>query len=116
MNPLDDAHRSIILSLIVITVIAACALLEGVLSSAGAQEMLCKERSVVLAQLSAGYQEVPQAVGLAANGELIELIAHPDGKTWTLLMSRTDGLSCIIATGESWQPVEQVTTNTDPSS
>lgn len=83
--------------------------------SADAQ-MLCKERSEVLAQLSTGYKEAPTAMGLASNGALIEVLtSSDDGKTFTIIITRTNGVSCVMATGEDWMNVT-VAMSTDPAS
>ena len=85
-------------------------------TSAEAQ-MLCKERSEVLAKLSTGYKEAPVAMGLASNGALIEVLSSAEnGKTWTIIITQPNGVSCVMATGESWQPLEQVALNSDPAS
>lgn len=97
------------------TLIAAAACLAAMASSAEAQ-MLCKQRTDILQQLATGYQEVPAALGLAANGSLVELIRHPEGKTWTIIITQPNGVSCVMATGESWQRIEQPAMNTDPQS
>lgn len=86
------------------------------MTSGAEAQMLCKERSEVLAQLSTGYKEAPTAMGLASNGALIEVLtSSEDGRTWTIIITRPDGVSCVMATGESWQNI-QVAMNTDPAS
>ena len=77
-------------------------------STAAQAQMLCKERSEVLAQLSTGYQEAPTAMGLASNGALIEVLSSSDdGRTWTIIITRPNGVSCVLATGESWQIIDR---------
>jgi hypothetical protein len=36
-----------------------------------------------------------------ANG-LIEVWTTSTGNTWTILMTRADGISCVMATGTNW--------------
>lgn len=85
--------------------------------NAEAQGMLCKERSEILDQLSTEYGESPAAIGLASNGSLIEVLTSvDDGKTWTIIITTTSGVSCVMATGESWQNLEQPVINKDPKS
>lgn len=87
------------------------------MTSGAEAQMLCKERSEVLAQLSTGYKEAPTAMGLASNGALIEVLtSSEDGRTWTIIITQPNGVSCVMATGESWQVLEQVAMNTDPAS
>lgn len=58
----------------------------------------------MLAHLLQEYQERPISFGIAPNGRsVIELLSSPNGETWTLLLTRPDGTSCLIGSGESWQ-------------
>ncbi len=97
--------------------LATASVLLLVIAMPAAAQMLCKERSEVLAQLSTGYKETPTAMGLASNGALIEVLTSSDnGSTWTMLITQPNGISCVMATGESWQVLEQVVMNTGPAS
>ena len=81
-----------------------------------AQMMLCKKRPQLLTQLFASHQEAPVAVGLAANGSLFEVLTSADdGHTWTLIITQPNGISCVLATGESWQVLDAVKKKGAPS-
>lgn len=69
---------------------------------------VCAERQALLASLNREYSENPTALGLANNGSVLELLTTRDGKTWTLLMTKPDGTSCVVAAGEAWETVSQV--------
>ena len=69
--------------------------------SAAAQTM-CGERSTVIASLEKTYSEVPVSMGLASNGAVIEIIASESG-SFTIILTRPNGLSCVMAAGESWE-------------
>lgn len=71
-------------------------------------QSVCAERNVLLSSLQREYSENPTAIGLASNGSVIELLTTPDGQTWTILMTRPDGTSCVIAAGEAWEALPQV--------
>ncbi len=64
----------------------------------------CSPRKDVLTQLSEKYKEAPVAIGLASNGNLVEVLTASDGATWTIIQTSPAGLSCLVAAGESWQP------------
>ena len=96
-----------------LTAAVATLALVTVSSSDVEAQMLCKERSEVLAQLGIGYKEAPTAMGLASNGTIIEVLTSPDGKTWTIIITQPNGVSCVMATGESWETLEKE--NTDPA-
>jgi phage/plasmid primase-like uncharacterized protein len=85
----------------------AATLLSATLAAAPAQ-MVCADRAALLESLARQYRESPTAVGIANNGSLIELLRTTDGKTWTLLMTRPDGTSCVVAAGEAWEDTPQV--------
>jgi len=80
-------------------------------------QMLCKKRTEVLTQLSSTYKEAPVAMGLASNGAVLEVLSsEQDGRTWTILLTRPNGISCVMATGEGWQDVERAVLSSDPVS
>jgi hypothetical protein len=68
---------------------------------AQAQFAMCGERAAIVDQLKTKYQESRQAVGLISNNGAAELYVSEKG-TWTMLMTLTNGKSCIIAAGHSW--------------
>jgi len=68
-------------------------------------EMVCAEREALLTSLSREYAEAPKELGLANNGTVFELLTTRDGRTWTMLMSKPDGTSCVVAAGEAWESV-----------
>jgi len=70
-------------------------------------EAACDLREAILKKMLLGYKELPSARGIAANGSVIELLVSPDGETWTMMQSLPNGVSCMIATGESWEAVER---------
>ena len=80
-------------------------------AQAGAQAApQCGQRGEVLTSLEKRYTEQPVAVGLDNNGALVEVIAAPEGQTWTILISMPNGVSCVVAAGEHWalRPVAAV--------
>ncbi len=72
----------------------------------------CRARDGLLTQLEQKYGEVPVASGVA-NGALIELLTAKDGMTWTIILTSPKGISCLIASGDGWQPLAPAPT--DPS-
>ncbi|HYF35729.1 MAG TPA: hypothetical protein VD994_10595 [Prosthecobacter sp.] len=73
---------------------------------AEAQSPQCGPRAQIVAHLSQEFKEAQVARGLIDNGGLAEVWATQDGATFTLLVTLPNGLSCFIATGSGWQPVE----------
>ncbi len=65
---------------------------------------ICTARDGLLTQLESKYGEIPVAIGIA-DGALIELLTAKDGITWTIILTSPKGLSCLVASGEGWQPL-----------
>jgi hypothetical protein len=68
-----------------------------------AAETVCAVRQQILDSLRGEYFEAPRALGMANDGNVVELLSTGDGGTWTLLVTMPDGISCVIAAGESWE-------------
>ncbi|HLB81266.1 MAG TPA: hypothetical protein VJJ77_12260 [Dongiaceae bacterium] len=71
-----------------------------------APPMSCSPRTDVLSQLAQKFKEAPVAVGLANNGGLLEVLTNGTGSTWTIIITMPNGVSCLVAAGEDWQPTE----------
>ena len=74
---------------------------------AQAQQLPCGERDKILTKLGTDYAERQVSVGLASNGSVLEVMASPGG-TWTMILTKPEGGSCIVATGRSWEDVQPV--------
>ncbi len=75
---------------------------------ASAQPNACGHRSQFVEMLGKKYSEAPVSMGLATNGNVVEVFSAVDGSSWTLLMTMPDGRSCLVASGESWMSVTQI--------
>lgn len=69
----------------------------------------CARRADIIDHLARQYAETPIAVATVDGRRIVEVLAPPDRSTWTMIVTRTDGISCILATGEDWQSVPQPT-------
>lgn len=65
-------------------------------------------REEVVAQLDGVYKEAPVAGGIAANGNVLEVFASPDGASWSIIVTRPDGMSSVVAEGEGWTFVDAI--------
>jgi hypothetical protein len=69
----------------------------------GAQAAIqCGPRDKIAAVLGQRFQENRQALGLSGQSAVIELFVSMAG-SWTMTSTNTNGLTCIVATGEAWQ-------------
>ena len=58
--------------------------------------------------VSERYKEAPVALGLASNGDLLEVFSSDNGSTWTIIVTSPNGTSCLVAAGQDWQPAKPV--------
>jgi len=83
--------------------VAVAALVALFWSTTARAQAVCTERSKIVASLGKTYQEAPVSVGLTTGGgAVIEVFAAEDGSTFTLIITRPNGISCIMAAGEAW--------------
>jgi hypothetical protein len=59
-------------------------------------------RADLVEQLDAQYAEAQAAVGVTDEGGVVEVFTTDDGSTWTLVLTKPDGTSRIVAVGETW--------------
>ncbi len=63
---------------------------------------VCMPHDDFRVELQRNFSEAPVAIAIANNGALIELYAKRDKSSWTLVMTRPGGLSCVLVAGEEW--------------
>jgi hypothetical protein len=63
----------------------------------------CAPHEKIVERLGAKFTEAPTSLGLASNGNVVELFSAEDGETWTIVMTAPQGTSCIMASGRYWQ-------------
>jgi hypothetical protein len=89
-------------------VLTTALVLIGILApAAGAQNRVpCGPHAELAVALERRYDEKPQFVGLTGQGHLIEVFASVRSGSWTIMLTSPQGVSCLIADGESWQPAK----------
>lgn len=65
-------------------------------------EPACALREDIIRSFEVEFGEKPQAAGIGPFGLIIEVLAAPTG-TFTILATRPDGISCIVAAGAEWR-------------
>ncbi|MGQ0675452.1 MAG: hypothetical protein ACT4N4_05115 [Rhodospirillales bacterium] len=71
----------------------------------GWAQAYCAPRQAMVRFLDRTFGEIPVMHGISDIGALMEILASPDG-SWTILMTRPGGLSCVVATGQNWQSLQ----------
>ncbi|PWE28856.1 hypothetical protein DDZ14_18260 [Maritimibacter sp. 55A14] len=77
-------------------------------------QMSCGYRERIVERLSGHFAEELTAAGLQSETQYIEIWSAPESGTFTVLMTRPDGISCVIAAGTNWhqKPATPVPTDT----
>lgn len=75
----------------------------------------CGPREAIVANLEKKHAERRQARGLAGTSALLEIWASPDRGSWTVLITRPDGVACVLAVGDHWLDERALVTVGDPA-
>ena len=71
---------------------------------ATAQQLPCGKRDEMVKSLFSQYREQPRGMGLANQTAIIEIFTSKSG-SWTILLTKPDGASCIVSAGEAWEDI-----------
>ncbi len=74
---------------------------------ANAQTQRCGPRTAIVETLAQKYGESRQSMGLAANNAVVEVFASDDTGTWTITVTGTNGLTCLVASGQSYEQLAE---------
>lgn len=81
--------------------------------SAHAQGSNCADRTSIVAQLEKKYGETAQSVGLGRDNGVLEMFASTETGTWTIILTKPSGMTCLMAAGEAFQDLDGKTKKTD---
>ncbi len=68
--------------------------------------IVCDDRNTIVSSLSDDYKETRNSIGLANSGQVVEVFSSIDG-TWSMIITRPDGISCLIAAGKNWESMSR---------
>ena len=68
----------------------------------------CADRAAVVASLETKYGEAFAGGGMQNPKQIVEVWFSPEKGTWTVLMTRADGRTCIMASGTNWRDPGEV--------
>ena len=87
---------------------AAAAFFIATTTQASAQSQRnCGPRDAVVQQLAEGYGETRQSIGIGSNNAVVEMFASADTGSWTILVTMPTGLTCLVASGQSFEQVAE---------
>jgi len=77
----------------------------GQIAAEGRQN--CAPRALVLERLADKYGETRQSVGLGTNNAVVEVFASTDSGSWTITVTMPNGLTCLVASGQSFEALAE---------
>lgn len=82
-------------------------------TTASAQSRNCADHALIVERLASGYGESRQSIGIGADNTVVEVFASLETGTWTIVVTRAGGPSCLVASGEAFQMLAEGLPNTD---
>lgn len=67
-----------------------------------AQSIPCGNRELITDRLGDSFHEAQLGIGLQSDNRLIEIWSSTESGSWTILLTRPDGASCVLASGQNW--------------
>ncbi|MEO9781194.1 MAG: hypothetical protein ABJH07_09130 [Sedimentitalea sp.] len=70
---------------------------------AAQQTRNCAPRDAVIERLTNSYGETRQSIGLGSQGAVVETFASDDTGSWTITVTMPNGMTCLVASGQSFE-------------
>jgi len=80
---------------------------------ANSQTRNCAPHAAVVERLANGYGESRQSIGLGSDNSVVEVYASDETGSWTIVVTRPGGPSCLVAAGQSFQSVDDPLPSSD---
>ncbi len=71
------------------------------------QSNACAPREQVVEKLARTYGETRQSIGLGSNNAVMELFASDSTGTWTITVTTTAGMTCLVASGQAFEAMAE---------
>ena len=86
---------------------ASVALMLAAAPAAAQMSRNCADRERVVTRLAETFGETRQSIGLGANNQVMEVYASLETGTWTITVTMPNGMTCLIAAGQSYEPLAE---------
>lgn len=63
----------------------------------------CAAHDAVVTRLATAYGETRHSIGLAADNSVVEVFASYETGTWTTTVTKADGTTCLVASGQTFE-------------
>ncbi|MGI9393850.1 MAG: hypothetical protein ACR2OY_04330 [Boseongicola sp.] len=67
----------------------------------------CAPRGIIVDRLAETFGESRQAIGMAQQGRVVEVFASLETGTWTITITLPSGVTCLVASGESYENLNE---------
>ncbi|MEM0946992.1 MAG: hypothetical protein AAGK37_06275 [Pseudomonadota bacterium] len=67
----------------------------------------CGPRDKVVSTLGDLYGETRQSIGIGTSGQVMEVYANLDEGTWTITITLPSGMTCLMASGQSFEALAE---------
>ncbi len=78
-----------------------------------AQGRNCAPREVVVERLASKYGESRQAIGIGQQGMVMETFASAESGSWTITVTMPTGMTCLMASGQSFEALAEAVPTVD---
>lgn len=78
-----------------------------------AQTRNCAPRKVVIERLAEKYGESRQAIGIGQQGMVMETFASAESGSWTITVTMPTGMTCLMASGQSFEALAEAIPTVD---
>jgi hypothetical protein len=65
-------------------------------------DAICAKRDSMIERLKERFGETERGMGLSGSEAMVEVWSSKKTGTFTIVMTRPDGIACVLATGDSW--------------
>ncbi|MEP2682666.1 MAG: hypothetical protein ABJP44_13460 [Sulfitobacter sp.] len=73
----------------------------------------CAPREVVVERLAEKYGESRQAIGIGQQGMVMETFASAESGSWTITVTMPTGMTCLMASGQSFEALAEAVPTVD---
>jgi len=76
-------------------------------ANAASAQQNCGPRAVVVDRLAEAFGESRQSIGMAPQGRVVEVFASLETGTWTITITLPSGVTCLIASGDAFENLNE---------
>lgn len=68
---------------------------------------ICGLRDTIVNTLTGRFGETARSIGMGPGNRLVEVFASEETGTWSITVTSADGMTCLIASGQSYEVLTQ---------